>query len=110
MVTNDPKITELNRVLADGIRRCQKELSYTPSYFIRMLGERGPVETVRHLVGSATPSEGFSHLWQAGRLDLTAEYIALWPEFSCYFGDLERAATERLKAYGFDPAPRLAER
>jgi hypothetical protein len=99
----DTNLMALNRVLRDGIRECQLKLDYKPSYFIQMLSEVGPVEAVRHLVTSPSPSEGFTRLWQHHRLALTVEYVALSPEFACYFGDIADAARRRLVEYGFDP-------
>ena len=55
-------------------------------------------------------SEGFTHLWEKGRLDLTVEYVALWPEFSPLFADVAPAARVRLANYGFDCDEHLANR
>jgi hypothetical protein len=106
----DANLVALNRALGDGIRECQTQLDYTPSYFIRMLSEMGPVEAVRHLVTSPTPSEGFTRLWQLRRLELTVEFVALRPEFACYFADISGAAQRRLDEYGFatDAGPSTA--
>lgn len=83
----DELVARLNQALMAGIQECKRALDYTPTYFIRMLSELGPVATVRHLV-LQPPSEGFTHLWEKGRLDLAVEYVALWPEFDHLFKDV----------------------
>lgn len=98
----DEALTALNRALSDGIHRCKVELDYTPSYFIRMLSEMGSVAAVRHLVQNETPSEGFTRLVEAGKLDLTVEYLALSPEFDEFFADIHGEARRRLRLYGFN--------
>lgn len=103
----DANLATLNRALGEGIRECKIRLDYTPSYFIRMLGEMGPVESVRQLVTNSHPSEGFTRLWERGRLDLAVEFLALWPEFACFFEDIADAARRRLDDYGFDTKTHL---
>jgi hypothetical protein len=106
----DELVAELNQVLLNGIHECKRALAYTPTYFIRMLSELGPVATVRQLVTEPVPSEGFTRLWEDGRLDLTVEFVALWPEFSPLFDDIQSAARARLERYGFDCDRNLAAR
>ena len=107
----DEALATLNRALSNGIHRCKVELDYTPSYFIRMLSEMGSVAAVRHLVQNATPSEGFTRLAEAGKLELTVEYLALSPEFDEFFADIHGEARRRLRDYGFNedgrPGPTL---
>ncbi len=50
-----------------------KRLGYNPSYFLRMLEEYGAVETTQRLVNSDKWPEGFTRLFEMGRLDLTLE-------------------------------------
>lgn len=106
----DETLAALNRAILDGIHRCKTELDYTPSYFIRMLSEMGAVAAVRQLVLNAAPSEGFTKLAEAGKLELTVEYLALWPEFDELFADLHDAARDRLSLYGFDADAHLRAR
>ena len=70
---------------------------YNPYIFQRMIGEHGPVEACRRVImelpAHQAPS-GYGHLWERGRLDLTAEATVLRPEFSALF---EEAVTDRAK-------------
>ena len=67
-----------------------------------MISEQGGVETARRLVTSPTPSHGFATLWEAGRLDLTAEAIVILPRYASLFDEaVVVRARERLRDYGF---------
>jgi hypothetical protein len=85
-------------------RRAKAELGYNASYFIQMLANDGAVTTARHLVMSSRPSEGFTTLWERGRLDLTVEAHVIDPRFAELFSDDEvETARRRLIDYGFSP-------
>lgn len=79
----------------------KRQLGYDATYFLRMLSEQGPMRTAVQLVTSTSPSQGFSYLWERGRLDLTVEAVVVRPEFEPLFEDwVVRAATERIETYG----------
>ncbi len=59
-----------------------KKLGYNPSYFLRMLEEYGAVETTRRLINSDKWPEGFTRLFEMGRLDLTLE-AGIYDNRSC---------------------------
>lgn len=93
---------EFHRAMIATYRRTQVEVHYNPSLFIRMISDLGGLETARRLVRSSTPSDGFRVLWEAGRLDLTAEAQILRPEFSDLFSDeLREQARQRLDAHDY---------
>jgi hypothetical protein len=84
--------------------RSKKEVGYNATRFFQMLEDRGALETARVLINSSTPSDGFTALWEAGRLDLTVEAHALDPQFERLFtADERRIAADRLRQYGFRP-------
>lgn len=83
--------------------RARDETGYVASYFIQMVSELGGLEAARQLINSEAPSEGFTALWEKGRLDLSVEYHVLLPQFEHLFDRHERdVAYRRLKDYGFD--------
>lgn len=88
--------------MVDLYKRSHNEAGYTPTMFIHMIAEVGGVEAARRLVRTATPSTGFTVLWEKGRLDLTAEALVVQPEFAPLFSedDIERASA-RLAYHGF---------
>jgi hypothetical protein len=71
--------------------RARDEAGYTASLFWSMLAEKGGVTTARQLVNAPTVSDGFTALWERGRLDLTVEALVVRPEFAPLF---TRAETE----------------
>lgn len=52
-------------------------LGYRPTLFKQMLGAQGGGATVRQLLAKGKPSEGFTRLWELGRLDLTVEALVV---------------------------------
>lgn len=79
------------------------EVGYKASLFLRMVSEHGGLETARRLLAQPSPSDGFTALWEAGRLDLTMEVLVLEDEFADLFTPLElRTARRRLNDYGFE--------
>lgn len=90
-------------VLLDGVRQC-RSFGYHPTVFVQMIHERGPFEAVRALLRPGSPSAGFDRLWEAGRLDLSAEAIALHPDWRAAFSDDELAvARARLDELEYRP-------
>ena len=84
-------------------KRAKDETGYIASYFIQMVSELGGLEAAQQLIRSQAPSEGFTTLWEKGRLDLIEEYHVLLPKFEHLFDRREREiAYRRLKDYGFD--------
>jgi hypothetical protein len=104
--SHDEKV-DAERAFASAMRsiyhRADRELDYRPTYFARMLGELGPIETARQLTMASNPSEGFTRLWEEKRMDLTVEAHVVKPEFRGLFDpSVVEAAEERLRAYGYD--------
>lgn len=89
-----------------GIYHEARREGYTPHYFLRMLSDLGPVETARRLINSAAPSEGFTRLYEMGRLDLTVEALLLRPQWRDLFTtDERRRSRSRLVDYGWQGEP-----
>jgi hypothetical protein len=82
-----------------------KDAGYNATYFLRMLNDFGGVTTARRLLASSQPSEGFTRLWEMGRLDLSVEALILHDRWRRLFSTEERtAARERLANYGWAAA------
>ena len=93
-----------SRAMKDVYERARKEANYTATYCLRMLADLGPLETARRLLHSPKPSEGFTALWERGRLDLTVENVVLQPQFADLFTEEDRdLARRRLATYGYEP-------
>lgn len=83
----------LESALFDVVQRCMDELGYHPLQLREMLHDLGALDTVRKILNRSTPSDGFATLWEAGRLDLTVETVAL--RFPTLFAPAELAAARR---------------
>lgn len=84
-------------------KRAKQEAGYNATRFLQMISEHGGVETARQLLLASGTSDGFTALWQAGRLDLSVEYHVLLAEFQELFSEEERdIARRRLADYKFD--------
>jgi hypothetical protein len=83
----------------------KRELGYNATRFLQMISEQGGLSTARQLLWSEAPSEGFTTLWERGRLDLTVEAHILCDEFASLFTDEDRErARTRLEEYGWRKA------
>lgn len=79
-------------------------INYRPTQFLRMVNERGGLTTAHQLLAGDQVSDGFTKLWEHGRLDLSVEAVALKPEYAALFSadELDRAR-ERLARANYTP-------
>ena len=84
-------------------QRALAEAGYNASRFLQMLHERRGLETARILLHSTNVSEGYTALWERGRLDLTVEAVIHDnPTWHSLFTEEELANCERrLKEYQY---------
>src|SRR5687767_6474081 len=87
------------------------ETGYVATRFLQMVTQHGGVEAAHQLLDSEAPVEGFTTLWEKGRLDLSVEALVLEPEFEELFSFDEREkARERPHVAGPPRSPRRRER
>lgn len=95
-----------NEAMLDVYRRAKAEAGYNATRFLGMVTEMGGHETARTLIHAPTVSEGYTALWERGRLDLTVEAVILLSEWQDLFSEAEREiARRRLVEYGYDFRP-----
>jgi hypothetical protein len=84
-------------------QRAHSEANYNASRFLQMLHEHRGLETARILLHSANVSEGYTALWERGRLDLTVEAVIHDnPKWHPLFTQDELATcTKRLRDYEY---------
>jgi len=100
---------EFDQDMRNGARRC-KEFGYNPTYWLRMVADHGGVGAAKLLLKGSRASDGFTRLWEEGRLDLSVEFYILVPKYSDLFTSDERAeARRRLELYEFDVDHHVAE-
>src|SRR5437868_9426743 len=57
--------------------RAKSEAGYNATIFLRMLSDRGGLDTAKYLINSPKPSDGYTHLYERGRLDLTVKAMVV---------------------------------
>ena len=81
----------------------KQQAGYTATRFLQMISELGGLAAAKQLLHASGVSDGFTTLWEKGRLDLSVEAHVLKPEFADLFSDEEReTARARLAEYGFN--------
>jgi len=105
-MTVDEIERRFHRAMVSIYETAKRELGYNATRFLQMVSEQGGLATARQLLWSDVPSEGFTTLWERGRLDLTVEAHVLHSEFASLFTDKDREqAHARLEAYGWPSPP-----
>lgn len=66
---------EFNTAMMSIYTRAKSEAGYNASIFHRMLNDFGGLATAKRLVNDRNVSDGYTALWERGRLDLTVEAI-----------------------------------
>ena len=94
---------EANRRFRRAINETYDMLEKMGSRDRESLDSFGALGMVHRLLKSSAPSDGFSKLWEMGRLHLSVEAVVLRPEFKALFSDDERkVAADRLSTAGYD--------
>lgn len=85
--------------------RALSEASYRASIFLNMLHEFRGLETARRLIHSPAVSDGYTALWELGRLDLTVEALIIenpsWHELLS--AEELTICQNRLREYRYEP-------
>ena len=103
--------TEFHRECLHGSDRLKREIGYNPTRFNEMVAQHGGPAAVRLLLQGRDASDGFTTLWDAGRLEMSVEAAVLLPWYEQLFRDEERAiARRRLVEHRFDVAAFLRSR
>src|SRR5258706_16365604 len=98
-------LAEFDEAMHDIYRRALKEAGYKASIFLDMLFKHGGLETARRLINSQKVSDGYTALWDRGRLDLSVEAVIIEnPNWHALFSDDElENCRKRLKDYKYTP-------
>jgi hypothetical protein len=99
--------SEFHEAMLGIYMRAKAEAGYNATRFLGMVSEHGGLETARILLHAATVSDGYTALWERGRLDLTVEAVILQAKWKSLFTKAERqTAIRRLREYEFSgPLP-----
>lgn len=101
MDDRSPPTLKFDTAMLELYETWRREIRYSANRFRQMVDRRGGVETARRLLKKPDVSSGFTKLEEAGRLELTMEYLILQPEFTLLFTFEERGiARGRLIDHG----------
>ncbi len=96
-------VDEFHTEMINIYKKAKKECHYNAKIFLTMVVDYGGIGAAKKLLSSDAPQYGFEKLWEAGRLDLTMEALALRPKYRSLFTDQElKIAEKRLRDYGHD--------
>ena len=88
--------------MIDIYMTAKKECGYNASRFLQMLGAKGGLAAAKQLISKPGGTDGFTTLWEHGRLDLSVEAHVLKAEYAELFTDEERRmCRERLDQFGY---------
>lgn len=96
---------QFDQAMVGIYQRAKDEAGYIASIFLSMVYDKGGVSTAKYLINSAKPSDGYTALFERGRLDLTVEAVVVenanWHEL---FTEQEfRKCRKRLTDYRYVP-------
>jgi hypothetical protein len=94
---------EFDLAMMEIYLRARSEAAYTASIFHGMLSKMGGLATARQLINDTKESQGYTALWERGRLDLTVEAVVHDnPKWHLLFDPSElENARKRLDKYGY---------
>lgn len=98
---NQPLELAFHEAMLNIYRKAKSEAKYNAVRFLQMVTDHGGLEAAHILINSNTVSEGYTALWERGRLDLTVEAMILDNEkYHTLFSEEELAiCAKRLKQY-----------
>jgi hypothetical protein len=62
---------QFERAMFEIYQRAKSGAKYNATIFLQMVTTRGGIDTARYLINQPKPSDGYTHLYERGRLDLT---------------------------------------
>lgn len=102
----DQLARQFDGAMLEIYRRAKAEAGYNATIFLQMIHDRGGLSTAKFLINSVKASDGYTHLYERGRLDLTVEAMVVEnSKWHSLFTDADIAQAEkRLREYGYDTA------
>lgn len=97
------KEKQFHQAMVEIYETAKIECGYNATRFLQLVGSKGGVAAAKQLICKPGGTEGFTTLWECGRLDLSVEAHVLKPEYRELFTDEERKlCIERLKEFGYN--------
>lgn len=70
-------IDNFDAAMFDIYRRAKDEVGYQATIFLKMITDRGGLATAKTLINAIRPSDGYTRLYELGRLDLSVEAVVV---------------------------------
>ncbi len=99
----DKQMIQFHDAMLEIYRRAKSEAKYNAIRYLQMVVDNGGFETARTLIHADNVSDGYTALWERGRLDLTVEAMIIdTPRFHSLFSEDELAiCRKRLDDYEY---------
>ncbi|WP_237389747.1 hypothetical protein [Bacillus sp. USDA818B3_A] len=95
---------EFHKDMISIYQNAKRECGYNATRFLQMVAAQDGVKVAKSFIHKNQPTDGFTTLWEFGRLDLTVEALILKQKYQELFTDEERhTVSELLKQYGYEP-------
>ena len=93
---------QFEQEMVDIYMTAKKERGYNASRFLQMISAKAGLAAAKQLISKPGGTEGFTTLWEHGRLDLSVEAHVLKPEYNGLFTDADRKlCKDRLEQFGY---------
>jgi 5-methylcytosine-specific restriction enzyme A len=93
---------EFHKDMISIYQKAKKECGYNATRFLQMVAVQDGLTVAKSFIHSQ-PTDGFTTLWELGRMDLTVEALILQKKYEPLFTAVEREAVrERLQEYGYE--------
>lgn len=94
---------ELCKDMIEIYRKADKECGYRATRFLQMIDRKGSLVTAKELISKDGGTEGFTKLWEFGRLDLSLEALIISGKYNDLFTQKEiEICKERLSQYEYE--------
>jgi hypothetical protein len=94
---------DFDGAMFDIYKRAKSEAGYNATIFLKMLNDRGGLDTAKYLINSPRESDGYAALYLRHRLDLTVEAMVVentrW--HGLFTSEELMKARARLEKYGY---------
>lgn len=94
---------EFHKEMIAIYQNAKRECGYNANRFLQMIASQDGLTVAKGFIHKNKPTDGFTTLWELGRLDLTVEALILKPKYRELFTDEERQVVkDLLREYGFE--------
>ncbi|MEH7249480.1 hypothetical protein V7114_22190 [Neobacillus niacini] len=87
---------EFHRDMIAIYQKAKKECGYNATRFLQMVAAKDGLTVAKSFIQRSQATDGFTILWELGRLDLTVEALILKPKYAELFTDEERRQVQEL--------------